>query len=101
LTENPAKPKWNISRGIDRRLWRGCSLYLSYHPSESKRDVGPISCRDTLLFEFPFQDTPQRFCIRSFMLGRSCVLDDSAKAAQLSMNGINWLHDSPTVSGRL
>src|SRR5215831_18914465 len=52
----PACAFW-IRQKIPDRIFaphRGCGLYLSYHPAEPKRDVGPISCRDTLLSEFLF-----------------------------------------------
>jgi len=32
------------------------------------------------------------------MIGCGCVFDYSSKAAQLSMNSLDWFHDFPTVS---
>lgn len=92
MAESPAKSKCHLRRATDWRRRRGCSLYLSYRPAEPKRDVGPISCRDTILSEFLFQDFLECPCIRSFMLGCGCVSDYSTKAAQLSMNSLKWLH---------
>ena len=92
LAESPAKSKCKLRRAANWRRRRDRSLYLSYRPAEPKRDVGPISYRDTLLYEFLFQDCLEHSCIRSFMLGCGCVFDYSTKAAQLSTNSLNWLH---------